>query len=51
MNVHGVSHVRQTELQLINWYLILLLFRLEQYKSPGIDQIPPELIHNKNELP
>jgi len=54
LNVHGVNDVRQTEIQIHT--VEPLVFRLsapevelateklKSHKSPGIDQIPPELI-------
>ena len=51
-NVHGVNDVRQTEIhtveplmpQLSAFEFELAIEGLKRHKSPGIDQIPAELI-------
>jgi hypothetical protein len=50
--VHGVSEVRQTEihtaellvLELSAFEVEMAMGKLKRHKSPGIDQIPPEVI-------
>ena len=52
LNVHGVHDVRQTETHTAEplmpepsaFEVILAIEKLESHKSPGIDQIPAELI-------
>jgi hypothetical protein len=52
LNVHGVSHVRQADIHTVEplvpepsvLEVELAIERLKSHKSPGIDQIPAELI-------
>jgi hypothetical protein len=52
LNVHGVSDVRQVEIHTAQWLVPepsaldveLDIEKLKSHKSPGIDQIPAELI-------
>jgi hypothetical protein len=52
LNVHGVSDVRQAEIHTAGllvpepsaWEVEVAIEKLERHKSPGIDQIPAELI-------
>ena len=51
-NVHGVSEVRQTEihtaeplvLELSAFEVEMFMGKLKRHKSPGTDEIPPEVI-------
>jgi hypothetical protein len=52
LNVHGVSDVRQTEIHRAepsSSEVEIAIEKLKRYKSPGIDQIPAELIQSRGE--
>jgi hypothetical protein len=52
LNIHGVGGVRQTEMHTAEPYLPdpnaseaeVAIGKLKRYKSPGVDQIPAEII-------
>jgi hypothetical protein len=52
LNVHGAGHVRQTEMHTAQPFVPLpsasevevAIGKLKRYKSPGVDEIPAELI-------
>jgi len=52
LNVHGVNYVRQTEIHTAEPLVLepstfeseMAIEKLKRHKSPGIDQIPAELI-------
>jgi len=55
LNVHGVNDVRQTEIhtteplvpELSAFEFEMAIEKLKSHKSPGIDQIPAELIETR----